>query len=533
MKKIIILIIILVLISGCTKTYDECDINKDGKIDPIENKICDSPETVECLKDCLDNSKNPKLCLEECGIEHFSILNQDLIIEPSYDSPFGAHPALISNANYIDRGYEDSVNIGIKWTREGRYIYWMLVQEDLNKKEFDFSDYDLQWGIVPSGMQILGNIAPTPAVILKPGSTAGTAEDRAKAKEYVIEGTYLPIDEEDYIDFVKAAIERYDGDGIDDAPNLKTPIKYWQVGNEPPNRIDNFAELQKMTYDAIKDVCSDCKVLIGGVPGMPPIYIESFDREFLPILEELSKSGKAFDILDFHWYGNATGDYKRSKEAYDHINEKVNELGIDVEEYWITEMGSYSGDPVPKIIPVDIYNYQSEKQQAADYVKKYVYPLSFGVKKIFIAWNLFEGFKVDDGYFDHTGLIYDGRFDHDEGLGVKKLAYYSYKKMTETLEGSDWDNIETIQESDDIYIYKLIKDERPIWVVWNDGEEKTITLNIGDITKVKITEAVPKFETGKEVTNYNTAFNTETKNVQDGSINLNLGEVPVYIEILE
>ncbi|KAF5436221.1 hypothetical protein C5S36_00880, partial [Candidatus Methanophagaceae archaeon] len=59
-----------------------------------------------------------------------------------------------------------------------------------------------------------------------------------------------------------------------------------------------------------------------------------------------------------------------------------------------------------------------------------------------------------DGYFDHTGLIYDGQGSNDLGLGVKKLSYYTYKLMTEKLECSNWNNIETIQESDNVYVYK-------------------------------------------------------------------------------
>jgi hypothetical protein len=45
---------------------------------------------------------------------------------------------------------------------------------------------------------------------------------------------------------------------------------------------------------------------------------------------------------------------------------------------------------------------------------------------------------------------------------------------------------------------------------------------------LKITEAVPRYETGKEVTNYETAFNTETKKVNNGK--LTLKESPVFIE---
>jgi hypothetical protein len=105
--------------------------------------------------------------------------------------------------------------------------------------------------------------------------------------------------------------------------------------------------------------------------------------------------------------------------------------------------------------------------------------------------------------------------------------------MTETLEGSDWDNIETIQESNGVYVYKFTNKEtnKPTWVAWNDNtNSQTITLNVGNIKSVKITEAIPKYETGKEVTDYNTAFNTEIKNTNNNQISIILGDVPVFVE---
>ena len=47
---------------------------------------------------------------------------------------------------------------------------------------------------------------------------------------------------------------------------------------------------------------------------------------------------------------------------------------------------------------------------------------------------------------------------------------------------------------------------------------------------ITITEAVPKFESGKEVSNCNAVFNTETKSVIGGRISITLGERPVLVE---
>jgi hypothetical protein len=362
-------------------------------------------------------------------------------------------------------------------------------------------------------------------------------------KGYCLPGSYLPINTNKYIAFVKAMVERYDGDGIADMPGLTNPIKYWQVGNEPNIAKSGFADLQRITYTAIKEACPDCTVLIGGVPGMPPVdqYITNFDQRYKPILDALA--GKYVDVMDFHWYGNATGDYRGAKDVYNHIRSVLNADGFFSIPFWIAEMGAYSGDPVPVPIsdpPID-YPFQTERQQALDYLKRFVYPLSFGVKKIFPAFGLMEGFKYDGGYFDFTGMIYDGWGTGDPGLGVKKLGYYTYKKMTEILENSDWNNIQTIQESDGIYIYKFIKHGKPIWVAWDDERITCITTLCGrqvtisgiESRQVKITEAVPKYLSGKEVIDYNTAFTIETKNVADRQVTTLLGDSPVFVEVLQ
>ena len=194
--------------------------------------------------------------------------------------------------------------------------------------------------------------------------------------------------------------------------------------------------------------------------------------------------------------------------------------------YWVTEMGTYSGDPV-----FADFAFQTERQQAADIVKRYVYSLSLGIEKVFLAFGLAEGFHHSDGYFDHTGLVYDGRGSNDSGAGVKKLSYYTYKKMAEVLEGSDWSSIRTIREDAGIYIYQLTRQGNPIWIAWNDNSSPMnvrITLP-GSIETVRITEAVPACETGMEVTGYSEAFRELRGSGSSGYIEYQLGESPVFV----
>ena len=451
--------------------------------------------------------------------------SRDIVLE----SPFGFHPAKVTKIGYADNGHNDARTIGIKWTREGIYAYWFMVQPVISDPTYSFTAYDQQWIDVPTDMRILGNIAPQGPI----------------DEGYCKPNSYLPIDEQKYIAFVKAMVERYDGDGIDDMPGLANPIKYWQVGNEPNGLKPGFADLQRITYTAIKEVCPDCTVLIGGVPGMPPAstYVSNFDTQYKPILDALG--GKYVDVMDFHWYGAATGDYRGAREVYDHIRSVLQADGFAADlPIWIAEMGAYSGAPAqtgPLGGGLD-FAVQTERQQALDYFKRFVYPLSFGVKKIFPAYGLMEGFKHDDGYFDHTGLIYDGMDSGDAGLGVKKLGYYTYEKMTEVLEGSDWNSVETVQETGNVYIYKFVKDGRAIYAAWWDyfndtayTSGKTIDAALSGLegTSAKVTEVVPKFATGAEVTDYTTAFNTSTIAISGGSATFMLGENPVLIEVTQ
>ncbi|HDZ76684.1 MAG TPA: hypothetical protein ENH41_01200 [Candidatus Omnitrophica bacterium] len=475
---------------------------------------------------------------EEGHKESAVSLVREEIIE---SSPFGFHPACVRERGALS--FKNAQDIGIKWHRTSRYLFWMIVQRDLNKKEYDFSSYDRLMQEVPSDMHVLMNIAAVPVILvaspppnIKIRFSPRQERDKQRARQYVVEGSYLPADTDAYSDFVRSAVERYDGDGIEDMPGLKNPVKVWQVDNEPPRRLKGYAKLLKITYNAIKEADPEAKVMIGGATGSSKRdgaqYISKFNKEFLPILEKLN--GKYMDIFDFHWYGDAIGDYRQCKKIYNYIRMKLSQAGFSKDlPVWITEMGTYSGKPL-----LGNFAYQSEKQQAIDLIKRYVYPLSFGIKKVFLAFGLMEGFRDNDNYFEHTGLVYNGRFSNDKGRGVKKLAYYTYKKMTEVLEGSDWDNIQVIQEEDGIYIYKFSKQGKPIWVAWNDNEEpKRVTITLDNDTKnVKITEAVPRHESGKEVKDYNTAFRVIRHNIMESyplQVEFELEKSPVYVEVEE
>ena len=496
--------------NGCYFGY-ECEKEIEKTCSEQGGDVCSSDEI--CSGALLDASDSDSCCSVACG--------EELNLEPtSYDNivPFGIHPG--TPVEYVN-------DIGIKWIRGGSspYLFWSLVDSDMSGDNFQWSgqapnrgkatyNYDALSFAEENKLSMLKNIAVEP-----PGITG-----------YANSKSWLPKDTDAYSNFVRATVKRYPF------------IKYWQIGNEPVAKLDDYGEFICLTYEAIKEADPNVKVLLGGVAGLNrdpndfSVYQNNFDRAFFPLLEDLSSQNKrCFDIFDFHYFGYAGDDYLMVKDVYNHISGKINGLNMPApEEYWITEDGTYSGDPKLKAGAGKERKdppYQSEEEQAISLIKRFIYPTTFGIKKVFWAWGIKEGFHHDDSYFDFTGLVYDGEYDYDLGNGVKKLSYYSYKKMVEVLDGVDWNNIEVVRESNGIYVYKFNNQDKDIWVAWNDNSaSKIIFLNVGSISSVEITEAVPKYETGKEVSSYSTAFNTETKTASSGNVSITLGDSPVFVE---
>jgi len=449
----------------------------------------------------------------------------------SEDSPFALHDPAVPN---IDR-IEDIAATGAKWVRYagGNGLVWEIIEP--RKGTFDWSYHDkLYLETFKNNIKMFVSILPA--------NRWDQAIDPRRPEQ-------MPKDIEAYKNFLRKAVERYDGDGIEDAPGSPV-ISVWQISNEPDlfwkGTPADYAKFLKESYKIIKEVNPKALVAIAGVAS--PLGFAGTRKFYLPLLEELSRirdnpQDRYFDIFDFHWYPfegqyNWLIDpfYEAGKVFYlneyiQNIKQSLSEYGYDNIPIFITETAQYSGQPNPPPLMVGRSSeFHSEQKQALDLIKLYVYSLSKGVKKLFwvtlTEWHNFDGRPNE--VFDNVGLINNPQND---GQSHKKLVYYTYKKMVELLEGSDWNSIQTIQEKDGIYIYKFTKQGKPIWVAWNDNkEEKQITVSDIGSDKVKITEAVPKYQSGKDVKDYNAAFTTETKSTSNGKVTITFKDTPMFIE---
>jgi hypothetical protein len=156
-----------------------------------------------------------------------------------------------------------------------------------------------------------------------------------------------------YEQWVAKVVERYDGDGKEDMPDLKKPIKFWEVFNEPDLGFRSgskeqslvfyqegpsaYAELLKRTSQKIKEQDQEAKVLIAGAAGGLKESLD-FYRQILTDPEVQ----KAFDIANVHCISN---DDISSFNVKPYL-EMLKKIGLK-KPLWVTEAEAFiSPDPL-------------------------------------------------------------------------------------------------------------------------------------------------------------------------------------------
>ncbi len=176
----------------------------------------------------------------------------------------------------------------------------------------------------------------------------------------------VPKDMDSYKRFVKALVERYDGDGRDDMPGLTMPIKYWEVVNEPYNNFPDqlnitagnieeimhteeyffgsgksYASLLKATYLAVKEADPDALVLNGGMEPPPKENIQGinyFNNYYGFYDEVINSAADYFDIFNFHYLegSNENTDVNNPVMDLENFENRYSDKIRD-KPVWITE----------------------------------------------------------------------------------------------------------------------------------------------------------------------------------------------------
>jgi len=361
--------------------------------------------------------------------------------------------------------------MGVKWVRT--YIYW----SDVEPTREDPPKY--HWKKYDELFKRLLEARFTPIVIIAGNPTwistyPGGPFDKGDAK--------------DYLRFVEALVERYNGDGKNDAPG-SPKILYWEIYNEPDltsleyaqypiwgfwgNEPVKYADLLKAIYPVIKKACPDAQVVFGGIAFD---HWSAFNSKFL---EEVLKAGggKYFDIMNFHYYYPFHSVWERygpdiiGKTNY--IKSRLASYGMR-KEIFCTETGHWSGE-------------QSSLEFQASYLTKlFIRGMAADLKSM--IWFILV--DSDTKGTDSTRGLLDTKLN-------KKPSYYALNHLISYMRGTvfrqpilsvaeggdiavDWDLTERIKyklsphsvlEGYSFYQPDLKKD---IFILWSNSREFTV-----------------------------------------------------------
>ncbi len=398
-------------------------------------------------------------------------------------------------------------------------------------------------------------------------------------KDGRVEGSFFPLKggiKEEYLDdyenWVGAVVERYDGDGQQDMPGLRAPVRYYEIGTEfssyEPEPVDEYLDILGRAYRAAHAAYSD--VLIAHVaflltPALfnvlpdPGDYDAAFNalvdkNHTLADMRKILDHPELFDVLNFHslghpyeieaivdWLNYETGQRGYSKPMI------ISDTGSTPFVAWgaataCNKPAAQMGRVVPPATDAD-------RCRLADYFTKLVnadadtlrwtreFIAADTVKRIVVAAEqrivLIDTAFTEDLLLLKLGIAQAGAgtaawaglvdFDRKEYRPV----YYVLQQLISQL--GDYESITRLDTGDDgIRVYEVTRGGQRFWIAWYDprkltlpGEavpQATYQLNVGTASAMQENLAIAA--SGQQ---------QENLTAVDGRVTLSLTPSPIFI----
>ncbi|MCK6528675.1 glycosyl hydrolase [Myxococcota bacterium] len=272
--------------------------------------------------------------------------------DPAADSPIGlcngiGNVPLALQPSYDFSRYDESLRadvaqaraVGAAWYRHNTVVYPYFDEHTLGETGWDWTQRDkLVRSVQEGGMDLL----------LVLGRTQGNANCENERMVWHAE-SYAPrtdAEREAYVDYVKRVVERYDGDGVDDAPGLLRPVKWWELDNEVDlhhgrckemgrdwQSPEDYFALLKLTREASREADPESRLIPGFAAMEAQRHAVTPDQWIQRLFAiEGGKAGEWIDALNYHDY----------TQRLDHVLDRVDWLQRVAGRplpVWITEIG--------------------------------------------------------------------------------------------------------------------------------------------------------------------------------------------------
>jgi len=329
-----------------------------------------------------------------------------------------------------------------------------------------------------------------------------------------------PIDKVDigeFTEFVGALVERYDGDGWEDAPGSPI-VDYLEFYNEPDGGSpivsdygggywgpfgDEYAQMLCAVYPVIKSASPRTQVALGGLaydwftdqeenPG-------PFVREFLDDVLAAG-GGQCIDAMNFHYFPCARetwADYRFGLGGKaDFLRDKLREYGLENMPMIVTEAGWHSDNVSDRQSTPEI--------QARRVVELFAQSLSVPLD-ILIWWTWID----PSSFYGAYGLL-------TQDLQTKP-AYSAYQVAAVKLGSATFEETWALG---DLEGYRFsTRTGEPLYVLWT-YDETTHTVSL-PLSQARIVDMYGEFVS---------LIDDSDDGSTDGQIKLSVGPNPVYVE---
>lgn len=318
--------------------------------------------------------------------------------DPTADNRFGVVEQLTWRFLYSAENMPTALELmgaaGIGWVR----VNWSWKDMQPQPGTFDFSQFDL---VAQMAAEYDIHLLP---ILLAVPAWASTAPPELIAERGSLSPVdkYRPRDLNEWLTYVRTVVERYDGDGLDDAPGSPR-MDYWEVWNEenlsqywpPQPDVNEYFELLQATYTAIKEVDPTAKIVLGGLSGSG---VNAEGTGYLQQLYGLG-GGDYFDVMSIHHYIHPAlvDNIERLQSSLTATRQVMDENGDGDVPLWLTEIG-WSDAP----------NAWGQATAAQDEIAAYLTRVFTELPADKIFWynfrNIFDGTTEVEHNF---GLIYN------------------------------------------------------------------------------------------------------------------------------
>lgn len=424
--------------------------------------------------------------------------------DPTLNAPvFGTQ--MYGNTGPTSVYYDFLVESGSSWVRVP--VNWANIEPvDVDPQSYNWTSSDRALSaasVVTRSLSVIATIGSNP-------SWAATYS----------QGPIDPEDLDSFAEFVQAIVERYDGDGMDDAPGSPV-VNHWELYNEPDESVKphwgnagaEYADMLSTVYPAVKSANPYAQVLFGGIAYD---WFDNqgghFNRQFLDDVLAAG-GGDYFDLMNFHvypvfWYNWTTRESPGLLEKANVIKGILADSGYPNKPIIVTEAGWHSNDHP---------QFPSTLEDQARYVVELFTQNMAAESQLMIWWMLYD---PGGGYQFDNGLVTNGT------PPVVKPAYLAFQVAVAELASTHFQRVLPLSETGapemEAYQFKDNVHRQTVYVAWLDPVDSS---NVKQL-RIPASLALVSDIYGNEVT----ILDGQDGQI-DGFVTVDIGGQPSYIKV--